>query len=103
LAVVSGAAQRHWGLRVNDVLRVVTVPEEDGDFRALVKSAISSLDGEADSPRAALMTVLQRLLPSYPRLEIKQQDGLASFEPDPRTWYVYRDGSHRPSIDGEAR
>lgn len=55
------------------MLRIVTVPEEDRDFRELVRSVMS---------------------------EIRQQDGLASFEPDPRTWYVYRDGSRRP-LDGE--
>jgi hypothetical protein len=77
---------------VDDQIRVVTLPEDDTDFADRVKAAVASLDGNSSPTRVAIMTVLDELLPVYPGLHIRQQDGLASFEATPRTWYVYRDG-----------
>ncbi len=79
-------------------LRIVTVPEEDQSFADDVRAAVARLDGVKSGPtQAVIMSLLTDQLPIYPRLMIHQQDGLASFEAEPRTWYVYRDGSARPT------
>ncbi len=80
------------------VLNIVTLPEDDPEFHALVTETVRKLsDGHADGhdARPMMAELVRRLLPVYPSLDVRQQDGLASFERNPLTWYVYRDGSHR--------
>ena len=81
---------------MDGMLRIVAFPDEDEVFVSRVRGAVARLDGGSGKNldiRAALIGVLRDLLPEYPNLEIRQQDGLASFEEEPRTWYFYRDGS----------
>ena len=75
-------------------IRVVCLPDDDAEFGSRVRGAVARIDSAAHHTTAAIMAVLQDLLPTYPSLTIRQQDGLASFEVDPTTWYVYRDGKH---------
>ena len=73
-------------------LRIVTFPEEDDQFAADVERALDAVRQVAESGQKAVSDVIVRLLPSYPRLTLRQQDALASFELEPTTWYAYRDG-----------
>jgi hypothetical protein len=73
-------------------LRIVTFPRDDADFARAVDdkfSVVESLDG---TPAEKVVHLLQELLGDYPKLEIRQQDSLASFDSEPMTWYAYRDG-----------
>ena len=77
-------------------LRVVTFPREDAAFARAVNdrfTAVEPLDGLASDK---MILLLQGLLGDYPKLEIHQQDSLASFESEPATWYAYRDGLADP-------
>lgn len=81
---------------IDSKLRLVLFPDDDGAFVGDVNAAMMELErnlADGHDARSGMVVLLQRLLPAYPALEIRQQDGLASFEADPRTWYVYRDGS----------
>jgi hypothetical protein len=83
------------GLSLSEGIRVVTLPDADSVFHDVVVAAIAGLNGNAQPGRNAIMTALSGVVSAYPNLEIRQQDGLASFESSPRTWYVYRDGIGR--------
>lgn len=80
---------------MNAMLRVVAFPDDDVVFVSRVSAAVARLESGSDdhvAVRERLIGVLQELLPEYPKLEIRQQNGLASFEDEPRVWYVYREG-----------
>jgi hypothetical protein len=72
-------------------LRLVTFPTDDHVFAARVEAAFAALDGAASS-RDGLVQLVQSLVPDYPSIEIRHQDGLGSLEPEPLTLYVFRDG-----------
>ena len=76
--------------------RIVTFPSDDSNFTKSVQQAFASLDGEARDGRLTsaqkVIELVSQLLPEYPAVQIHQQAELASFERDPNTWYVYRDG-----------
>jgi hypothetical protein len=72
--------------------RVVTLPSDDAEFSDDVRAALAKTDHSAESSQALLVALLEELLPRYPNMEISQQDGLASYLPDPDTMYVYRHG-----------
>ena len=73
-------------------LRIVTFPESDREFAADVQRAFEIVCQGAESAQKAVADLIVRLLPTYPRLAMRQQDGLASFEREPNVWYAYRDG-----------
>jgi hypothetical protein len=80
---------------MNATLRVKAFPDDDVVFVNRVSAAVARLESGSDDPipvRERLMGVLQELLAEYPKLEIRQQNDLASFEAEPRLWYVYREG-----------
>jgi hypothetical protein len=84
---------------IDGMMRVVLFPDDDGVFVAQVRNAVADFERnvtDGHDTRSGVVEMLRALLPEYPKLEIRQQDGLASFEKDPRTWYIYRDGSARP-------
>ena len=84
----------HWEIEI----RFITLPDEDAEFRERVRQVMSCLDGGQLS-HETLVAALSDLMCTYPNISIRQQDGLASFEAVPRTWYVFRDGSafhHEP-------
>jgi len=86
-----------WGHREIE-LRFITLPDEDVEFRDSVRQVMARLDG-GELSRETLLTALAGLMDAYPNISIRQQNGLASFEAVPRTWYVFRDGSafhHEP-------
>ena len=74
------------------MFRVVTLPSDDAEFSADVRAALRGADTGAESSQALLIAVLEQLLPRYPNMEISQQNGLASYQADPDTLYVYRHG-----------
>jgi hypothetical protein len=74
----------------------MTFPRADSAFRSAVENAAVRLESrvrDGFDPHGGVLELMQELLPLYPRLEIRQQDGLATYETEPRTWYVYRDGA----------
>jgi hypothetical protein len=81
--------------RVAGTPRLIPVPESDADFAAAVRNAASRLNGNTGSAASTMIEILEHLIPHYPELEVRQQDGLASYEYEPSTWYVFRDGSRR--------
>ena len=86
------------------MFRVVTMPSDDAEFSADVRAALADADAGAESPRALLIAMIEELLPRYPNMEISQQNGLASYQADPDTLYVYRHGgsSHAgPEADSD--
>ncbi len=83
------------GNSVSEGIRVVPLPDDDSDFGSRVRAAVAALDGSAEPDRSAILSALGELTATYPHVEIRQQDRLASFEVSPRTWYVYRDGIGR--------
>jgi hypothetical protein len=71
---------------------VVTFPRDDAEFARSVDEQFAVVE-ELDCTSAdKMLRLLQDLLAAYPNLEIRQQDGLASFDSEPLTWYAYRDG-----------
>ena len=75
-------------------VRIVTVPDEDREFNSVVNAALDGIDRDhLPSSTTEVINLLKELLPRYPRMEIHQQNGLASFQGHPNTWYVYRDGA----------
>ena len=74
------------------MFRVVTLPSDDAKFSDDVRAALAMADDDAESSRVLVMSLLEELLPRYPEMEISQQDGLASYQADPDTLYVYRHG-----------
>jgi hypothetical protein len=77
---------------IGSMFRVVTLPSEDAEFSADVRAALARADENAQSSRALLIALLEELLPRYPEMEISEQNGLASYQEDPNTLYVYRNG-----------
>jgi hypothetical protein len=78
---------------VISALRLVTFPRDDAAFANRVQEAFKVLDEPGRLGTDKIVKLVRELLPAYPEVEIRQQDGLASFDADPMTWYVYRDGS----------
>jgi len=76
--------------------RLVSFPRDDAAFARCVDGAQMLLDGnghDVSGPSAAAVDqLLAELRPLYPKVEIRQQDSLASFDSVPLIWYVYRDG-----------
>ncbi len=83
------------GSSVSEGIRVIPLPDDDAEFGSRVKEAMADLDGNPEPDRGAILSVLGELKTTYPDVEVRQQDRLASFEVSPRTWYVYRDGIGR--------
>jgi hypothetical protein len=83
------------------MFRVVTLPSDDAVFSDDVRAALAKADESADSSRAMVISLLEELLPQYPNMEISQQNGLASYQADPDTLYVYRHGPSRPSTEAD--
>jgi hypothetical protein len=74
-------------------LRIVTVPRDDETFSHDVNAAaVEAGVATGGGTREAVLQLLQLLLPIYPRLQVRQQDSLATYDADPITWYFYRDG-----------
>lgn len=84
------------------MFRVVTLPSDDAEFSYDVRAALTKVDEGAESSPALLIGVLEELLPRYPNMEISQQAGLASYQPDPDTLYVYRHGPSQPLAEADA-
>jgi hypothetical protein len=70
----------------------VTFPRDDEEFARTVDDRFRAVEQSDGTPAEKMVRLLQDLLAAYPKLEIRQQDGLASFESEPMTWYAYRDG-----------
>jgi hypothetical protein len=84
------------GARIHSRMRVIASPTDDAPFVKAVDDALARLDASPMPSRERVVRLLEQLLPTYPDVAIRQQDGLASFEADPNTWYVYRHGNQRP-------
>lgn len=80
------------GGMVNGGPRFVAIPNDDDEFARDVAHAASAAMSDGLAPHEALAELVQRLIASYPRVLIRERSGLASFESEPDTWYVYRDG-----------
>ena len=87
-----GRGRAAGGVVVAPTLRIVTFPEDDRHFAAEVQRALESVRLVAESGQKAIADLIPKLLPAYPRLALRQQDPLASFDREPTVWYAYRDG-----------
>lgn len=85
------------GVGLSTKIRIIAFPDDDRSFALRVRTALDAFDGDGTSMHETISHVLEQFLPEYPKLQIRQQDGLAAFGRDPLTWYVYRDGHAVPT------